>query len=91
MVANVSKKIAVSLLDKHIILGNFNLYHPVLGDIETKSTSGAKSFLAIVEQYGLHLLLKTYTITYDKGGYQSIIDLIFVSINVQVPYYLQSF
>ena len=75
----LQERLAALLLDKHIILGDFNLHHPVWGDIEAKSDSDAKSLLAIIEQYGLHLLLKTGTITYDKAKHQSTIDLIFAS------------
>ena len=75
----LQERLAESPLDEHIILGDFNLHHLVWGGIEAKSDSNAKSLLAIVEQYGLHLLLKTGTITYDEAGHQSTINLIFAS------------
>ncbi len=75
----LQEKLATSLLDEHIILGDFNLYHAVWGGMEAKSDRDAKSLLAIVEQHSLHLLSKTGTITYDEAGHQSTIDLIFAS------------
>ena len=45
--------------------------------MEVKNYRDAKSLLAIVEQHGLYLLLKTDTITYDEAGHQTTINLIF--------------
>ncbi len=47
--------------------------------MEAKIDRDAESLLAIVEQHGLHLLLKTGIIAYDEAGHQSTIDLIFAS------------
>ncbi len=74
----LQEKLAALSLDKHVILGDFNLHHPVWEGMKAKSDRDAKSLLAIVEQHGLHLLLKTGTITYNEAGHQSKIDLIFV-------------
>ncbi len=62
---------------EHIILGDFNLHHPVWGGIEARNDNNAENLLALVEQHGLHLLLKPGTVTYDEAGCQSTIDLIF--------------
>lgn len=75
----LQEKIVLSLLEEYVILGDFNFHHPVWGEIEAKSDSNSETLLALVKQYGLHLLLKTGTITYNEGGHQSTIDLIFAS------------
>lgn len=66
-------------LQEHIILGDFNLHHPVWGGIEARSDNNVENLLTIVEQHGLHLLLKPVTVMCDKAGCQSTIDLIFCS------------
>ncbi len=58
----LQEKLAASPLDEHIILGDFNLHHPVWGGMEAKNDRDVESLLAIVEQHGLHLFLKTGTI-----------------------------
>ena len=45
----LQEKLAESPLDENIILGDFNLHHPVWGGIEPKNDKDAESFLAIVE------------------------------------------
>lgn len=57
----LSEKLATSPLDEHIILGDFNLHHPAWGGIGTKIDNDSEVLLAVVEQYGVYLLLKTGT------------------------------
>lgn len=69
----LQEKLAASPLDEHIILGDFNLHHPAWRGIGAKIDNNSEVSLALVEQHGLHLLLKTGTITYDEAGHQSTI------------------
>lgn len=78
----LQEKIVVLPLEEYIILENFNLYHLVWGRIEIRSKNNSKTLLALVEQHGFYLLLKTGIITFNKNGHQSIIDLIFACIAI---------
>lgn len=63
------EKLAASSLDVNIILGNFNFHHLVKKGIEAKINNDLEVLLVLVEQYSLHLLLKTTTIIYNKVGH----------------------
>lgn len=59
----------------------FNLHHPAQGGIHIPVTDrNSEDLVSVVEEYGLQLLLKKGTVTYEEAGYHSTIDLVFATL-----------
>ncbi len=62
------------------MVGDLNLYHPAWGGIHIHLTDrNSGDLLSVVEEFGLKLLLKKATISYEEAGHQSTIDLVFAT------------
>ncbi|KAF2844552.1 hypothetical protein T440DRAFT_355671, partial [Plenodomus tracheiphilus IPT5] len=68
-------------LDKHrtdeqIILGDFNLHHPLWGGLNKGVTDPeTEDLIDIIGDFGLHSTLPPGTVTYEEGRSRSTIDL----------------
>lgn len=76
----LEKALSVERGGEHVILGDFNFHHPAWGSIHISITNrNLEDYLSVVKKYGLQLLLKKGTITYEEAGHQSTINLVFAS------------
>ena len=67
----------------HILLGDFNLHHPLWNDpSRTTQYAGADQLLNIIEESSLSLTLPKGTITWEARQSFSTIDLVFMSENL---------
>ena len=67
----------------HILLGDFNLHHPLWNDpSRTTQHAGADQLLNIIEESSLSLTLPKGTITWEARQSFSTIDLVFMSENL---------
>ncbi len=76
----LEKALAAQRDGEHIVVDDLNLHHPAWGGIHILVTDrNSKDLLSVVEEFGLQLLLKKGTITYEEAGHQSRIDLVFTT------------
>ena len=72
------KALAAQRDGEHDAVGDLNLHHPAWGGIHISVTDrNLEDLLSVVEEYGLQLLLKKGSITYEEARHQSTIDLVF--------------
>ena len=60
---------------QHMVVGDFNLHHPVWGGLEIEGDREAEQLLTIIDERQLSLLLPQGSITWRAGESQSTIDL----------------
>jgi hypothetical protein len=63
----------------HILLGDFNLHHPMWGGAQATADPMAEKFISFFNAHFLHLLLPQGSITRSENGRETTIDLIFAS------------
>ncbi len=71
-----------TLLDtsaEHILLGDFNLYHPLWGGENAKTDTLSENFISFFNAHFLLLLLPRGTITHFNKSSETTIDLVLVS------------
>ena len=63
---------------EYVVLGDFNLHHPIWGGVHIPTTDrNLEDLLSVVEENSFQLLLKKGTIIYEEAEYQRTIDLVF--------------
>ncbi len=63
----------------HILLGDFNLHHPLWGGAQANADPMAENFISFFNAHFLHLLLPQGSITQSDNGCETTINLVFVS------------
>jgi hypothetical protein len=63
----------------HIVLGDFNLIHPTWGGLYVRPDSESEHLISLHNTHFLQLLLPPGTITREKSGHNTTIDLILAS------------
>ncbi len=63
----------------HILLGDFNLHHPLWGGAQATTDTMAENFISFFNAHFLHLLLPQGSITCSENGCETTIDDIFAS------------
>jgi hypothetical protein len=61
----------------HILLGDFNLHHPLWGGAQATADPMAENFISFINAHFLHLLLPEGSITRSENGHETTIDLVF--------------
>ena len=65
---------------EHIVLGDFNLHHPLWGGIEQRPPHREADYLlSVVEEHQLNLILPPGTRTRQEQGHNTTIDLVFAT------------
>lgn len=79
-IPHLEKALAGRRDGENVVMGDFNLHHPAWGGIHIPVTDrNSEDLLSVVGEYGLQLLLKKGTITYEEAGHHNIIDLVFAT------------
>ncbi len=79
-IPHLEKALAAQRDGDHIAGGDLNLHHLTWGGIHIPVIDrNSEDLLSGVEEFGLQLLLKKGTITYEEAGHQSTIDLVFAT------------
>lgn len=66
--------------EEHIVLGDFNLHHPVWGGVNiTRTERASESLLEIIETHQMEQVLTPGTVTYSDKNAESTIDLVFLT------------
>jgi exonuclease III len=69
---------------EHIVLGDFNLHHPLwCGPRNPATHKAADTLVDTLQQYDLSLTLPHGTVTWEARGAASTIDLVFTSLGLQ--------
>lgn len=67
----------------YLVLGNFNLHHPVWGGDDAPRDAKAEGLLDLKEVVGLDNWLIPGTVTRNQAGSQSTIDLVLASYSLR--------
>jgi hypothetical protein len=63
-----------------VLLGDFNLHHPLWGGLNREATDPeSEDLIDIIGDFALHNTLPLGTVTYEEGRAQSTIDLCLVT------------
>lgn len=66
--------------DEQVLLGDFNLHHPLWGELNREVTdSESEDLIDIIGEFALHNTLSPGTVTYEEGRSQTTIDLCLVT------------
>lgn len=70
--------LARTVSDNHIVVGDFNLHHPLWGgERHHQHDNEAEELLQLIGEYQMELLLPPGSVTFDERGGQTTIDLAF--------------
>jgi hypothetical protein len=79
------------LLDQfvdHVLLGNFNLHHPLWGGAQVPANPMAENFISFPNAPFLHHLLPQGSITQSENGRETTIDLIITSPPLKISLHM---
>ncbi len=69
-IPHLGKALAAQKDGEHVVVGDLNFHHPAWAGIHIPVTDrNSEDLLSVVEEFGLQLLLKKGTITYQGAGY----------------------
>lgn len=69
--------------NEQVLLGDFNLHHPVWGGSDVRHTDlESADLLEIMEDFDLNSTLRPGTITYEERNSRSTIDLCLVTVGL---------
>ena len=75
---NLHEALEADKTDEHVVLGDFNLHHPMWAGMQARKTSDeAGDLLELIADHQLQLLLPVGTKTRQERGEPSTIDLVF--------------
>lgn len=70
--------------DHHIVLGDFNLHHPLwTGPMYHRQDQEVDELIHILEDFSLQLVSPPGTPTFERGNAQTTIDLVFMTIEMR--------
>jgi hypothetical protein len=69
----------------HILLGDFNLHHPLCGDDQAATDNLSESFISFYNAHFLNLLLPQGSITRSENGHEMTIDLFLHPLHSRMP------
>jgi hypothetical protein len=69
----------IDLYVDHVLLGDFNLHHPLWGEAQATADPIADHFISFFNAHFSHLLLPQGSITHSENGLVTTINLVFAS------------